>query len=67
MKGLWLKEEPLLFNSALDLGIFNSVSLRKALWSAKMTKIGHFVSEVTCIKAGHEISSGGGETVDSNN
>ncbi len=39
VKGLWLKEEPLLFNSALDLGIFNSLSLRKALWAAKMTKI----------------------------
>ncbi len=39
VKGLWLKEEPLLFNSALDLGIFNSLPLRKALWAAKMTQI----------------------------
>lgn len=45
VRGLWLREEPLLFNSAMDLDILKSDSLRKALWSANITKIGHLVSE----------------------
>ncbi len=38
---LWLKEEPLLFNPALDSDVFKSDTFRKAMWAANMTKIGH--------------------------
>lgn len=45
VKRLWSREEPLLYNPALDLDILNSLALRKALKTANIFKIGHFVSE----------------------
>jgi len=38
---LWQREEPLLFNSALNMDIFKDISFRKSVWAAKITKIGH--------------------------
>ncbi len=37
---LWLKEEQLLFNSALELDVFKSDTFRKSMWAENMTKIG---------------------------
>ncbi|XDV25251.1 hypothetical protein PO909_029197 [Leuciscus waleckii] len=51
VNGLWLREEPLIFNPVLDLDGFKSVSLIKALRNASFTKIGHFVSEEGWISA----------------
>ncbi|CAM4641581.1 unnamed protein product [Leuciscus chuanchicus] len=48
---LWMREEPLLLNPALALDIFNSVSLRRALWSANITKVGLLISEDGWISA----------------
>lgn len=35
----------MLFNSALNRDIFKDSSLRKSLWVAKITKVGHLISE----------------------
>lgn len=35
----------MLFNSALNLDVFKDISLRKSLWAAKITKIGHLIPE----------------------
>jgi len=41
VKRLCQREEPLLFNSALNTDIFKDISFRKSVWAAKITKIGH--------------------------
>lgn len=46
---LWLKEEPLFFNSALDSDVFKSDTFRKAMWAANMKKIGHLKDKETWI------------------
>ncbi len=33
------------FNSALNLDVFKDMSLRRSLWAAKITKIGHLIPE----------------------
>lgn len=40
---LWLRNESLLFNPVMDLDILESDFLRKALWSAKISKIGQLI------------------------
>lgn len=40
-QNLWLNEEPLFFNSALDVDALKSDTLRKAMWAANVLKIGH--------------------------
>lgn len=39
---MWLKEEPILFNPALDLNVLKSLSLRRTLKTAKLLKVGQF-------------------------
>lgn len=48
---LWLKEEPILFNSELDLEILKTDTLRKAMWKANITKIGYLLENKTWISA----------------
>lgn len=49
---MWLKEEPILFNPALDLNSLKSISLRNTLKTAKLLKVGQFLSEEGWISAG---------------
>ncbi len=42
--GSWTREEPLLHNPIVDVGIFNSASMRITLRNAGITKIGHFIT-----------------------
>lgn len=44
-------EEPILFNSALDLNILKSISLINMLKTAKLFKVGQFLSEEGWISA----------------
>jgi len=48
---MWLKEEPILFNPAVDLNILKSISLRNTLKTAHFLKIGQFLSEEGWISA----------------
>ncbi len=51
-QSLWQREEPLLFNPALNLDVFEDMSLRRSLWAAKITKIGHLIPEGEWLSAG---------------
>ncbi len=42
---LWLREEPLLCNPAIDVDLLKSMSLKEAMWNAGITKVGHLINK----------------------
>ncbi len=45
VQGLWLREEPLLCNPAIDVDLLQSMSLKEAMWNAGITKVGHLLNK----------------------